>query len=33
MEIEKRLAFLQQTYAVSIAETVNTYEKLYMSAQ
>jgi len=28
MEIEKRLAFLQQTYAVSIAETVNTYEKL-----
>ncbi|HHY81991.1 MAG TPA: hypothetical protein GX505_04840 [Clostridiales bacterium] len=28
MEIEKRLAFLQNTYAVSIAETVNTYEKL-----
>ena len=26
MEIEKRLAFLQNTYAVSIAETVNTYE-------
>jgi hypothetical protein len=28
MEIEKRLALLQNTYAVSIAETVNTYEKL-----
>jgi len=28
MEIEKRLSILQNTYAVSIAETVNTYEKL-----
>lgn len=28
MEIEKRLAMLQNTYAASIAETVNTYEKL-----
>jgi len=28
MEIEKRLAFLQNTYAASVAETVNTYEKL-----
>jgi hypothetical protein len=28
MEIEKRLTMLQNTYAVSIAETVNTYEKL-----
>jgi hypothetical protein len=28
MEIEKRLALLQYTYAASIAETVNTYEKL-----
>ena len=28
MEIEKRLAMLQNTYAASIAETVNTYDKL-----
>lgn len=28
MEIEKRLAVLQNTYAASVAETVNTYEKL-----
>jgi len=28
MEIEKRLMILQNTYAASIAETVNTYEKL-----
>jgi len=28
MEIEKRLTLLQTTYAASIAETVNTYEKL-----
>ncbi|MDD4297385.1 MAG: hypothetical protein PHC69_10605 [Ruminiclostridium sp.] len=28
MEIEKRLTMLQNTYAASIAETVNTYEKL-----
>lgn len=28
MEIEKRLLVLQNTYAASIAETVNTYEKL-----
>ncbi len=28
MEIEKRLAMLQNTYAASVAETVNTYEKL-----
>jgi len=28
MEIEKRLAVLQNTYAASLAETVNTYEKL-----
>ena len=28
MEIEKRLIMLQNTYAASIAETVNTYEKL-----
>lgn len=28
MEIEKRLALLQYTYAASIAETVNTYDKL-----
>ncbi|HEY8421249.1 MAG TPA: hypothetical protein VIL05_05870 [Thermoclostridium sp.] len=28
MEIEKRLALLQNTYAVSIAETVNTYKGL-----
>lgn len=28
MEIEKRLTILQNTYAVSVAETVNTYEKL-----
>jgi len=28
MEIEKKLALLQNTYAASIAETVNTYEKM-----
>jgi len=28
MDIEKRLAMLQYTYAASIAETVNTYDKL-----
>ncbi len=28
MEIEKRLNMLQNTYAASVAETVNTYEKL-----
>ncbi len=28
MEIEKRLTMLQKTYAASVAETVNTYEKL-----
>lgn len=28
MKIEERLAMLQNTYAASIAETVNTYEKL-----
>ena len=28
MEIEKRLTMLQNTYAASVAETVNTYEKL-----
>jgi len=28
MEIEKRLTIMQNTYAASIAETVNTYEKL-----
>ena len=28
MEIEKRLAMLQNTYAASVAETVNTYGKL-----
>jgi hypothetical protein len=28
MEIEKRLTVLQNTYAASIAEAVNTYEKL-----
>lgn len=28
MEIEKRLAMLQNTYAASVAETVNTYDKL-----
>jgi len=28
MEIEKRLAMLQYTYAASVAETVNTYDKL-----
>ncbi len=28
MEIEKRLVMLQNTYAASVAETVNTYEKL-----
>jgi hypothetical protein len=27
MEIEKRLVMLQNTYAASVAETVNTYEK------
>ena len=31
MEIEKRLIMLQNTYAASIAETVNTYEKLKAS--
>jgi hypothetical protein len=28
MELEKRLAMLQNTYAASVAETVNTYDKL-----
>ena len=28
MEIKKRLTMLQNTYAASVAETVNTYEKL-----
>lgn len=28
MEIEKRLTMLQNTYAASVAETVNTYAKL-----
>jgi hypothetical protein len=28
MDIEKRFALLQNTYAASIAETVNTYDKL-----
>jgi len=28
MQIEKRLVMLQNTYAASVAETVNTYEKL-----
>jgi len=28
MEIEKRLTMLQNTYAASVAETVNTYERL-----
>ncbi|MEA4890386.1 MAG: hypothetical protein VB070_13100 [Clostridiaceae bacterium] len=28
MEIEKRLVMLQNTYAASVAETVNTYSKL-----
>ena len=28
MDIEKRLALLQNTYVASIAETVNTYDKL-----
>jgi len=28
MEIEKRLSILQNTYAASVAETVNTYEAL-----
>jgi len=28
MDIEKRLAMLQNTYAASVAEAVNTYEKL-----
>lgn len=28
MEIENRLTMLQTTYAASVAETVNTYEKL-----
>jgi hypothetical protein len=28
MEMEKRLIMLQNTYAASVAETVNTYEKL-----
>ena len=30
MEIEKRLAILQNTYAASVAETVNTYNMLKM---
>jgi hypothetical protein len=28
MDIEKRFILLQNTYAASIAETVNTYDKL-----
>jgi hypothetical protein len=28
MDIEKRFALLQNTYMASIAETVNTYDKL-----
>ena len=28
MDIEKRLTILQNTYAASVAETVNTYEKM-----
>ena len=28
MDIEKRLTMLQNIYAISVAETVNTYEKL-----
>ncbi len=28
MEIEKKFVMLQNTYAVSVAETVNTYDKL-----
>jgi hypothetical protein len=28
VEIEKRLAILQNTYAASVAETVNTYDRL-----
>jgi hypothetical protein len=28
MELEKRIAMLQNTYAASVAEAVNTYEKL-----
>lgn len=28
MDLEKKLAIMQNTYAASIAETVNTYEKL-----
>lgn len=28
MDIEKRLALMQNTYAASVAETINTYEKL-----
>jgi hypothetical protein len=28
MDIEKRLALLQYTYAASVAETVNTYDRL-----
>ena len=28
MEIEKRLIMLQNTYAASVAETVNTYKQL-----
>ena len=27
VEIEKRLAILQNTYAASVAETVNTYDR------
>lgn len=30
MEVEKRLALLQNTYAAAVAETVNTYAKLGM---
>ncbi len=30
MDIEKRFALLQNTYAASIAETANTYDKLKM---
>jgi hypothetical protein len=28
LDLEKRFALLQNTYAMSIAETVNTYDKL-----
>ncbi len=30
MDVDSRLAVLQNTYAASVAETVNTYEKLRM---